>query len=77
MYLPDDASIKFQVQHEVAQALLKSVEAVQPELIRNVREMDEDYSAAGKALSIIKKLRRVVDQYRRGWQDEEEDLPEG
>ncbi|KAK5944950.1 hypothetical protein PMZ80_002153 [Knufia obscura] len=76
-HLPDDASIKLEVQFEVAQALLKSVEAVQPELLRYVKRMNEDYNAAREALSIMKRLRRVLDQYRRGWQDEEKDLTEG
>jgi len=70
--LPDDASIKVDVQHEVAQALLRSVDAVKTELIRNVKRMNDDYNAAREALSIMKKLKRILDQYRRGWQDEEE-----
>lgn len=74
--LPDDASIKLEVQYEVAQALLRSVETVQPQLTRYVKRMDQDYIAAWEALSMIKKLRRVLDQYRRGWQDVEENQPE-
>jgi len=74
--LPDDASIKLEVQYEIAQALLRSVETVQPQLVRSVKRMDQDYIAAWEAFSMIKKLRRVLNQYRRGWQDAEEDQPD-
>ena len=65
------------VQYDVTQALLRRVEAVQHKLVVNVEKVDEDYNAACEALSIMKKLRRMLDQYKTCWQDEEKDLPEG
>jgi len=71
--LPDTSLIELEVQNEVAQALMRSVRGIKPTIITNVSKMSTDYHAARNALAAMKKLKEILNLYKRCWQREPQD----
>lgn len=62
-----DEAVRLQVAYDMAKPLLQHVQTVHSKLVANLSRMHTDWRAACETLVMIKRLRGLMQEYRRAW----------